>query len=132
MEVYVESEVVRLLMLRAEQNRKRGTPGPESTLGKVAVSPHHQRLFGMCLELLGADGMLIDHYEMVRPARVSDSILGGPGTANTQKAFLASVGGTIGGGTTEIAKNVIGERVLGLPKEPSLDRDLPWSQIPRS
>ncbi len=130
--VYVEDEVIRLTMQRAEANRERGTPGPESSLGKLSVSPHHQRLFRLCMELLGAEGMLIDNYEMTRPTTVSESVLGGSGATNTQKAFLTTLGATIGGGTTEIAKNIVGERVLGLPKEPSVDRELPWSQIPRS
>jgi len=132
MEVWVEEQVVRLLMLRAEQNRKQGTPGPESSLGKIAVSPHHQRLLRVCMEMLGAEGMLIDNYDMIRPETVSESLLGGASAGTVQKNFLATLGATIGGGTTEIAKNIVGERVLGLPKEPSVDRDLPWSEIPRS
>ncbi|MET1003376.1 MAG: acyl-CoA dehydrogenase family protein [Acidimicrobiia bacterium] len=132
MQVYVQEEVLRLLMMRAEAMRESGTPGPESSIGKIAVSPQHQRLFGLCMELLGPEGMLISDYEMTRPTSVSESVLGGGEASNIQKAFLTAVGSTIGGGTTEIAKNVVGERVLALPKEPSVDRELPWSRIPRS
>ncbi|MEZ5169215.1 MAG: acyl-CoA dehydrogenase family protein [Acidimicrobiia bacterium] len=133
MEVWVDDAVVRLLMQRAEQNRKLGTPGPESSLGKISVSPQQQRTYKLCIDLLGAEGMLIDDYEMRRPDTVSESILGGaPADACLQKTFLEVQGATIGGGTSEISRNIIGERVLGLPKEPSVDRDLPWSEIPRS
>ncbi|MCZ7525354.1 MAG: acyl-CoA dehydrogenase family protein [Acidimicrobiia bacterium] len=131
--VWMEAEVLRLTMLRAEANRERGTPGPEASIGKIGVSPHHQRLYGLCMELLGPEGMLVSGYEMTRPDTVSPSILGDEEqAADVQKAFLTAVGATIGGGTTEIARNVVGERVLGLPREPSVDRDVPWSEIPRS
>jgi hypothetical protein len=49
-----------------------------------------------------------------------------------QKAWLTSLGGTIGGGTSAIGKNVLAERVLGLPGDVRVDKDLPWSEVPRS
>jgi hypothetical protein len=49
-----------------------------------------------------------------------------------QQAFLRSRANSIEGGTTEIMKNILGERVLGLPGDVRTDKDLPWSEVPRS
>ncbi|MEI7548094.1 MAG: acyl-CoA dehydrogenase, partial [Actinomycetota bacterium] len=49
-----------------------------------------------------------------------------------QKSFLRSRANTIEGGTTEIMKNILGERVLGLPGDVRIDRDRPWSEVPRN
>ena len=53
------------------------------------------------------------------------------GLSNPQKAFLRVQANSIEGGTTNIMKNILGERVLGLPGEPRADKDIPWSEVPR-
>ena len=53
-------------------------------------------------------------------------------TDSTQKAFLRARANSIEGGTTEIMRNILGERVLGLPGDVRVDKDLPWSEVPRS
>jgi hypothetical protein len=68
---------------------------------------------------------------MRRPV-IQGETFGSDGSVDAQKAFLAVRGTTIGGGTTEIGRNILGERVLGLPAEPRVDKDLPWSKVPRS
>ena len=62
-------------------------------------------------------------YPMDRPTTAMD-------LSNPQKAFLRVQANSIEGGTTNIMKNILGERVLGLPGEPRADKDVPWSQVP--
>jgi alkylation response protein AidB-like acyl-CoA dehydrogenase len=131
-DLYVESEIMRLTMLRAEQQRSGGTPGPEGSLGRLMVSEHQQRCFEFIVNLLGPAGMLISDYEMRRPEIIGEIALGPDDKVDLQKGFLSTIGGTIGGGTTEISRNILGERILGLPREPDATRELPWSEVPRN
>jgi alkylation response protein AidB-like acyl-CoA dehydrogenase len=130
--LWIESEIVRLTMQRAEQARDRGTPGPEGSIGRLMVSEHQRDVFEFVMNLLGPEGMLISDYEMRRPEVIGETALGPDDKVDLQKGFLTTRGSTIGGGTTEISRNILGERVLGLPKEPVVERDLPWSQLTRS
>jgi alkylation response protein AidB-like acyl-CoA dehydrogenase len=66
-----------------------------------------------------------DGYTMARPERSGRS-------SNPQQAFLRACANSIEGGTSEIAKNVLGERVLGLPGDIRVDKDVPWRDVPRS
>jgi alkylation response protein AidB-like acyl-CoA dehydrogenase len=129
--LWIEAEVLRHTNLRAQARRDQGEPGPEGAILKLMVGTFQQRLFAFTLHLLGPEGMLISDYEMRRPATQAEAFTKG-GAPDLQKAFLSVRGTTIGGGTTEIGRNILGERVLGLPAEPRTDKDLPWSQVPRS
>jgi alkylation response protein AidB-like acyl-CoA dehydrogenase len=130
--LWIEAEVIRLTTLRAQSLRQQGTPGPEGAILKLAVSEFQRRVFEGCVDLAGAAGMLISDYEFRRPEVMGAGALGDGDDIDVVKAFLLCRGSTIGGGTTEIGRNILGERVLGLPGEPRVDKDLPWSKVPRS
>lgn len=129
---WIDNELVRLTTLRAQEMRDRGVPGPEGSVIKLAYTWTVHDTWGLCVDLLGEDGLLISDYEMRRPSVMGGSTLVEDDDVDVVKAWLTTLGGTIGGGTSAIAKNVIGERVLGLPSEPRTDRTVPWSEIPRS
>jgi alkylation response protein AidB-like acyl-CoA dehydrogenase len=96
-------------------------------VGKLAVAELNKAIYDCCVDLLGADGMLYQSYEMSRPES-----MGFLPTRDVQRAFLRSRANSIEGGTSEIMRNILGERVLGLPREPRVDRDVAWSKVPRS
>jgi alkylation response protein AidB-like acyl-CoA dehydrogenase len=131
MRSWVDLELLRLTTLRAQEARERGIPGPEGAIVKLALTTKRQRSSELVVDLLRSEGMLISNYDMVQP-----SFMGGDpveeGHRDPVKTFLNMRGSTIGGGTTEVNRNVLGERVLGLPPEPRVDKVLPWSQVPRS
>jgi alkylation response protein AidB-like acyl-CoA dehydrogenase len=126
MKLWVRAEVLRLTNVRASQTRAQGTPGPEGSIGKLAMAELHKDLSSFAVELLGADGMLFpEGYPMARPQATAL-------WRNAQQSFLRSRANSIEGGTTEIMKNILGERVLGLPGDIRVDKDRPWIDVPRS
>lgn len=125
MKLWIRAEIARLTNIRAGQNRKVGVPGPEGSIGKMASADLNKETYEFCIELLGAEGMLYGSYEMVRPetAMSFDSL---------PKAFLRARANSIEGGTSEVMRNILGERVLGLPGDVRVDREMPWSKVPRN
>jgi alkylation response protein AidB-like acyl-CoA dehydrogenase len=124
--LWIEAEVNRLTNMRASQSRRKGTPGPEGSVGKLAMAGLNQRIMSFVMDLMGPEALLYPSgYTMERPRSAMD-------LSNPQKAFLRVQANSIEGGTTNIMKNILGERVLGLPGEPRPDKGLPWSQVPRS
>jgi alkylation response protein AidB-like acyl-CoA dehydrogenase len=125
--LWCEAEVLRLTNMRASDLRKAGTPGPEGSVGKLYSAMLNQRIVNFCVDLLGPEAMLYDTYEFRRPEQAALYK-----THDIRHSFLRSQANTIEGGTSDVMRNIVGERVLGLPGEPRVDRDLPWSQVPRS
>jgi alkylation response protein AidB-like acyl-CoA dehydrogenase len=125
---WVDAELHRLTKLRAAQRRARGTPGPEGSVGKLQMANLNQAIFDLAVDLLGADGLLYPSgYEMSRP----DAMGFDPG-ADPMRSLLRAQANSIEGGTSDIMRNILGERVLGLPPDVRTDKGVPWSQVPRS
>jgi alkylation response protein AidB-like acyl-CoA dehydrogenase len=118
-QAYIEDRLVKITNQRAAARRRAGrAAGPEASIGKLFFSEHTQRVQNLAIDLEGAAAQAwADGDRWMR---------------NTAWAFLRVRSKTIAGGTSEVQRNILGERVLGLPKEPELDRSVPWSQVRRS
>jgi len=124
--LWCRSEVLRLTNLRAGAARTRGVPGPEGSTGKVAFAELNKDIYNLCIDILGPAGMLYGgDVTLVPPAA-------GQFSSDVRRAFLRARANSIEGGTTEVMKNILGERVLGLPGDVRADKDRPWKDVPRS
>ena len=117
-DAFIRFEVLKYLGYRVQTAISQGRmPGPESSVLKLAYSRHVARTGDLALALEGASGMLLE---------------GAPHHGFWQQQFLNQWGIRIGGGTDEVQRNVIGERVLGLPREPRPDKDVPFRELART
>jgi alkylation response protein AidB-like acyl-CoA dehydrogenase len=127
--LYIESELLRMTNQRARAARKAGNPGPEGSVSKLAQAELNKRIWECAMDVMSADSLIYEPgYARRRPT--SRAREGRNALAKYQ--FLRSRANSIEGGTSEIMRNILGERVLGLPGEPRSDKDVPWKQIPRS
>ncbi|MBV9952164.1 MAG: acyl-CoA dehydrogenase family protein [Acidimicrobiia bacterium] len=127
-EQWIRAEALRLTNIRGGQNRKAGNPGPEGSIAKLMFAEINKDIYDLCIDLLGPAALEGYDYEMRRTEQLG--LVGPPGSA--RKMFLRSRANSIEGGTSEIQRNIIGERVLGLPGEPRTDKEMAWKDVPRS
>jgi alkylation response protein AidB-like acyl-CoA dehydrogenase len=123
--LWIQAEVNRLTNLRAAANRRSGTPGPEGSVAKLAMAELNKAIYSTAMDLLGAEGMTYGSYDLVRPRHALF-------TDDVHKNFLRARANSIEGGTSEVLRNILGERVLGLPGDVRVDKELPWREVPRS
>ena len=128
LKLWSESEALRLTNIRASQNRKAGNPGPEGSIAKLRFAEVNMAIYEFCVDLLGTSALTGYDFEMRRSENLG--LVGPPGSS--RKMFLRAHANSIEGGTSEIQRNIIGERVLGLPGEPRTDKAGPWKDVPRS
>src|SRR5258708_15116450 len=108
--VYTEAEILRLIRLRTVSAAIKGRPpGPEASVRKALADEHGQHIMSVAKDLHGARGMLAaqDMWDY---------------------GFLFAPALTIGGGTSEVQRNIIGERVLGLPHDIDVEAGKTWSE----
>jgi alkylation response protein AidB-like acyl-CoA dehydrogenase len=122
--LWAQAEVARLAGERLRQQLAAGVPGPEGSAAKLTFARLNQEISGFEVELLGADGLAYDDWSM-RRAGSSDW------ARNAAYRYLRSRANSIEGGTSEILRNIIAERVLRLPAEPRTDTNVPWKDLPR-
>ncbi|MQA01771.1 MAG: acyl-CoA dehydrogenase [Streptosporangiales bacterium] len=125
LQCWVAAEVSRLAGERLRRQLAAGAPGPEGSAAKLVLAELNQQISSVELELLGEEGLRYDEWTMGRPDRL-DFTARTPGYR-----YLRARGNSIEGGTSEILRNVVAERVLGLPTEPRVDTDRAWKDLPR-
>jgi alkylation response protein AidB-like acyl-CoA dehydrogenase len=123
--LWADAEVARLARERLRQQLAAGQPGPEGSAAKLMFARLNQAISEFEVELGGTGGLRYEEWTMRRPEGVN--FYG----RDAGYRYLRARGNSIEGGTSEILRNIIAERVLGLPPEPRADKDVPWKELPR-
>lgn len=114
---YVAAQGYKLTKFRTQTALSRGeTPGPENSIGKIINANHLQDICNSAIEMQDHFGLIVDKDEA-------------PSDAVFQESFLWAPGLRIAGGTDEILKNIIAERVLGLPQDVRVDKDKTFAEM---
>jgi len=134
--IYIEHKLLDLIRLRTLSARLRGEqPGPEASIRKILADEHGQNVMEVARDLLGAHGML----RSAEAERGAHNGLGGGGGVGLRPldhpgwfdGYMFARALTIGGGTGEVQRNIVAERVLGLPHDVDVLRGLTWTETQR-
>jgi alkylation response protein AidB-like acyl-CoA dehydrogenase len=126
-QLWLRAEAQRLTSERSRASATVGGPGPEGSIGKLVGAELNQLIYQFCMDLLGAEGILYQPYPSGNPEGEDESDWRGP----IQQRYLRSRANTIEGGTSDVMRNILGERILGLPGDLRADAGMPWKEIPR-
>ncbi|MDT7553814.1 MAG: hypothetical protein QOI16_2350 [Pseudonocardiales bacterium] len=123
--LWTRAEAQRLTDQRARAAAGSGSPGPEGSIAKVVTAELNQQVYEFCMDLLGEQATLYGSYAERDFTRDED--YRGP----VQQRFLRARANSIEGGTSEVLRNILGERILGLPGDLRADAGKPWRDVPR-
>lgn len=142
-QLHCEAEVLRLNRLRTLSAQLAGkTPGPEASIQKVMADEHGQHVMDLAKAVAGPSGMLEGSGPV---GRLPEALLTTPTQVNVTQRLDESLSGvdpiwhygylfapalTLGGGTFAVQRNIVGELVLGLPREPNLEQGMTWRARP--
>ncbi len=122
--MYIEHTVLEIIRMRTLTARLRGEqPGPEASIRKIMADEHGQGVMELARDITGADALIIGPDDSIAGKHIR--------SRSWYSGYMFSKALTIGGGTTEVQKNILGERVLGLPSEPNPDKGLTWAETRR-
>ena len=121
--LWVDAEATRITGNQLAQKLSSGQPGPEGSMMKLLFARVAQQLSGLEVELLGEDGLRYSDWTLVRPDDVDFT------GRDAGYRYLRAKGNSIEGGTSEIIRNIVAERVLGLPAEARNDKNRPWKEL---
>ncbi|MCU1452732.1 MAG: putative acyl-CoA dehydrogenase [Acidimicrobiales bacterium] len=120
-DLHIEHTLLHLIRMRTVSARIRGEqPGAEASIRKVLADEHGQHIMGLAKDLAGAAGMLVDGGPL------------GAAVAGWHHGFLFAPALTVGGGTGEVQRNILGERVLGLPHDIDVEVGRTWAESRRA
>ena len=120
-DIYIEHTILEIIRMRTLTARLRGTqPGPEASIRKIMADEHGQTVMELARDITGAQAMVIGQEDAVAGKSITSK--------SWYSGYMFSKALTIGGGTGEVQRNILGERVLKLPSEPNPQSGQAWSQ----
>jgi alkylation response protein AidB-like acyl-CoA dehydrogenase len=132
-QAWIESRLIKINNQRAAAKRKSGAEaGPEGSITKLMQAEFNQRVQKLAIDLEGMDGVAWEGDPLARRDAKFWAAGEDSGEAAIARGFLRAQANTIEGGTSAIMRNILGERVLGLPKEPDVSKEVPWKDVLRS
>lgn len=119
--LFARADALRLTGMRHAVERGESPAGPLGSLGKLVGAELNQAVYEFCTDLLGVEGTHFPGYDGADPS-VRETV---------GWKLLRSRANTIEGGTAEVLRSVLAERLLGLPRDLRVDKDRPWREVPR-